>query len=80
MTRYGPGCIPHFASVVPNPVGLLGSRRKRETLLKTLEDEGFDDVQRARVVTPVGLDIGAQTPEEIAVSIVGQLIAIRRGK
>ena len=61
-------------------IGLLGSRRKRETLLKTLEDEGFDDGQRARVVTPVGLDIGAQTPEEIAVSIVGQLIAIRRGK
>ena len=60
--------------------GLLGSRSKRETLLKTLEDEGFDDAQRARVVTPVGLDIGAQTPEEIAVSIVGQLIAIRRGK
>lgn len=59
-------------------IGLLGSRRKRETLLKTLEEEGFDASQRARVVTPVGLDIGAQTPEEIAVSIVGQLIAIRR--
>ena len=70
------GCLASEAGFI----GLLGSRSKRETLLKTLEDEGFDDAQRARVVTPVGLDIGAQTPEEIAVSIVGQLIAIRRGK
>ena len=61
-------------------IGLLGSRRKRQTLLKTLEEEGFDAVQQARVVTPVGLDIGAQSPKEIAVSIVAQLIAIRRGK
>jgi xanthine dehydrogenase accessory factor len=70
------GCLATGAGFI----GLLGSRRKRETLLKTLEEEGFDAAQRARVVTPVGLDIGAQTPEEIAVSIVGQLIAIRRGK
>lgn len=61
-------------------IGLLGSRRKRDTLLTTLETEGFDPEQRDRVVTPVGLDIGAQTPEEIAVSIVGQLIALRRGR
>lgn len=61
-------------------IGLLGSRRKRETLLQTLEEEGFDLEQRERIVTPVGLDIGAQTPEEIAVSIVGQLIARRREK
>jgi xanthine dehydrogenase accessory factor len=59
-------------------IGLLGSRRKRETLLKSLEEEGFDESQRGRVVTPVGLPIGAQTPEEIAVSIVAQLIGIRR--
>jgi len=59
-------------------VGLLGSRRKRETLLAFLEKEGFDEVQRSRIVTPVGLDIGAQTPEEIAVSIVGQLIRVRK--
>lgn len=70
------GCLASEAGFI----GLLGSRRKRETLLKTLEDEGFDADQRARVVTPVGLDIAAQTPEEIAVSIIGQLIAIRRGK
>jgi xanthine dehydrogenase accessory factor len=70
------GCLASDAGFI----GLLGSRRKRETLLKNLEDEGFDSDQRDRVVTPVGLDIGAQTPEEIAVSIVGQLIAIRRGR
>jgi xanthine dehydrogenase accessory factor len=69
------GCLATQAGFI----GLLGSRRKRETLLKTLEDEGFDAALRDRIVTPVGLDIGAQTPEEIAVSIVGKLIAIRRG-
>jgi len=70
------GCLATEAGFI----GLLGSRRKRETLLQTLEKEGVDESQRARVVSPVGLDIGAQTPEEIAVSIVGQMIALRRGK
>jgi xanthine dehydrogenase accessory factor len=70
------GCLATEAGFI----GLLGSRRKREALLKTLEEEGFDAVQRARVVTPVGLEIGAQTPEEIAVSIVGQLISLVRAK
>jgi len=69
------GCLATGAGFI----GLLGSRRKRETLLQTLEREGFDPGQRERVVTPVGLPIGAQSPEEIAVSIVGQLIARRRG-
>jgi xanthine dehydrogenase accessory factor len=61
-------------------IGLLGSRRKRETLLQILAEEGFDADQRGRIVTPVGLEIGAQTPEEIAVSVVGQLIARRNGR
>lgn len=59
-------------------IGLLGSRRKKETLLKSLEEEGHSEEQRARVVTPVGMEIAAETPEEIAVSIVGQLIRERR--
>jgi len=70
------GCLATKAGFI----GLLGSRRKREALLKTLEEEGYDAAQRGRVVTPVGLEIGAQTPEEIAISVVGQLIALRRGK
>jgi xanthine dehydrogenase accessory factor len=59
-------------------IGLLGSRRKLETLLHTLEEEGFSPEQRKRIVTPVGLEIGAETPEEIAVSIIGQLVRERR--
>lgn len=68
------GCLATEAGFV----GLLGSSRKRQTLLALLEKEGFDEEQRSRVVTPVGMDIGAQTPEEIAVSIVGQLIQLRK--
>lgn len=68
------GCLATEAGFI----GLLGSRRKRETLLALLKEEGVGEEQRGRVVTPVGLDIGAQTPEEIAVSIVGQLIQLRK--
>lgn len=76
-----PGHVHDFAAVrgclstEAGFIGLLGSRRKKETLLKALKEEGFSDSQRERIVTPVGLSIGAQTPEEIAVSIVGQLIS-----
>jgi xanthine dehydrogenase accessory factor len=59
-------------------IGLLGSRRKGEVLFTALEEEGFSKAQRKRVVTPVGLDIGGQAPEEIAVSIVAQLIKLHR--
>jgi xanthine dehydrogenase accessory factor len=59
-------------------IGLLGSRRKRELLLTTLKEEGVPPEQRVRIVTPVGLEIGAETPEEIAVSIIGQLVQKRR--
>lgn len=59
-------------------IGLLGSRRKREALMTTLAEENYTAEQRERVITPVGLDIGAQTPEEIAVSIVAQLIQRKR--
>ena len=81
-----PGHIHDFAAVrgalgtEAGFIGLLGSRRKRETLLRTLEEEGFPEEQRGRVVTPVGLDICAETPEEIAVSIVGQLVRERKSK
>ncbi len=67
------GCLSSEAGFI----GLLGSRRKREVLFRSLEEDGFDVFQRERVITPVGLHIGAHTPEEIAVSIVAQLISLR---
>ena len=59
-------------------IGLLGSRRKRALLFKTLVDEGFSQEDILRVIIPVGLPIGSVTPEEIAVSIMAQIIQKRR--
>lgn len=56
-------------------IGVIGSRRKRAALAATLAREGYGDEAMARVHLPVGLSIGAQTPREIALSIVAQLIA-----
>ncbi|MBI5520599.1 MAG: XdhC family protein [Desulfovibrio sp.] len=60
-------------------IGMIGSRRKRDAVYDRLRGQGFADADLARVRCPVGLDIGAETPEEIAVSIVAQLIAHRAG-
>jgi xanthine dehydrogenase accessory factor len=61
----------------PGYIGMIGSRRKREAVGEALTREGWGPDALARVVCPVGLPIGAETPAEIAVSIVAQLIAIR---
>ncbi|MDX1764540.1 MAG: XdhC/CoxI family protein, partial [bacterium] len=59
-------------------IGLLGSRRKKALLSQTLEEQGFSKEDLARVMIPVGLPIHAVTPEEIAISIMGQIIQQRR--
>jgi xanthine dehydrogenase accessory factor len=59
-------------------IGLLGSRRKKALLRKALEEHGFPEQDINRVIIPVGLEIGSITPEEIAVSIMAQIISIRR--
>jgi xanthine dehydrogenase accessory factor len=59
-------------------IGMIGSRRKFIEICKVLEREGVAPDSMERVHSPVGLDIGALTPEEIAVSIVAEMIAVRR--
>jgi xanthine dehydrogenase accessory factor len=59
-------------------IGMIGSRRKTITIFKELQAEGLAAELFDRVHAPVGLDIGAITPEEIAVSITAELIAVRR--
>ena len=59
-------------------IGMIGSKRKVLSVYKALEKEGIPLEKFERVHAPVGLEIGALTPEEIAVSITAELIAIRR--
>ena len=59
-------------------IGLVGSIRKRAMLFNLLREAGFGESDLSRIVTPVGLAIGSVTPEEIAVSIIAQIIGIRR--
>ena len=59
-------------------IGMIGSKRKTITIFKELQSEGLSSELFDRVHAPVGLDIGAITPEEIAVSITAELIAKRR--
>ncbi len=60
-------------------LGMIGSRRKRNTIYETLQKEGFSKEELEKVHSPIGLDIGANTPAEIAVSIIAQLIEVRAG-
>jgi xanthine dehydrogenase accessory factor len=59
-------------------IGMIGSKRKVIAIYRELEKEGLSPELLDRVHAPVGLDIGAVTPEEIAVAITAELIAIRR--
>ena len=68
-------CLP----LRPRFLGLLGSKAKMVHVFSLLLERGFSSEDLARVETPVGIEIGAETPEEIAVSIVGRMIAVRRG-
>ncbi len=59
-------------------IGMIGSRRKLLEFSKVLDAEGVPSARLERVHSPVGLDIGALTPQEIAVAVVAELIAVRR--
>ncbi|MDR3641161.1 MAG: XdhC family protein [Humidesulfovibrio sp.] len=88
----GPGCFlvivtrghVHDAEVLAQAlrtkadyIGMIGSRRKRDAVYDRLRGQGFTETDLARVRCPIGLDIGAETPEEIAVSIAAELIQVR---
>jgi xanthine dehydrogenase accessory factor len=64
------------SALTTNPayIGMIGSKRKREAIYRSLLDEGVPRERLEAVHSPIGLVIGAETPEEIAVSIVGELI------
>ena len=61
-------------------VGLMASRSKRQRIADGLRAAGFGDDDLARIHSPIGLSIGAETPAELAISIVAEMIQVRAGK
>src|ERR1700736_5915258 len=59
-------------------IAMIGSKRKVIGVVKELEKEGLPRESFERIFAPMGLEIGAETPEEIAISVVGEMIAMRR--
>jgi len=76
--NYDLACLRFAVKSPARYIGLLGSRRKTRLLYEALEREGIDPEVFERVYAPVGIEIGSETPEEIAVSIAAELIAVRK--
>ncbi len=60
-------------------VGMIGSKRRTRTVLEHLAADGVDADALARIFTPIGLDIAAETPEEIALAVLAEIVLVRRG-
>jgi xanthine dehydrogenase accessory factor len=77
----------HLAASNPDPlvlsdpdyVGLIGSKRRTRIVLERLREAGVGDAQLKKVHAPIGLDIGAVTPEEVALAIIAEIVAVHRG-
>lgn len=77
--RHDTTCLKKICSgIEPDYVGMIGSKRRTAIVKETLIEEGFDKERLDRVHTPIGLSIGAITPEEIAISIMAELISHKR--
>lgn len=75
--------IPTLACALRSParyVGALGSRVTQQKRLAELRAQGFSDADLDRIRAPIGLDIGARTPEEIALAILAEILAVRYGR
>jgi xanthine dehydrogenase accessory factor len=65
---------------MPGYIGMIGSREKIATTFSHLKQQGVSEQLLASVKAPIGLDIGARTPAEIAISIMAEIVAHRYGK
>jgi xanthine dehydrogenase accessory factor len=70
--------LPTLVTTSARSIGVMGSARRWETTRTALAEQGVSAEQLARIHTPIGLELGAETPEEIAVSILAEIVQTRR--
>jgi xanthine dehydrogenase accessory factor len=72
-------CMRAVLRARPDYVGMIGSKRRTNIVLARLREDGFDEAQLNEVCAPIGLNIGSVSPEEVALSILAEIVASRRG-
>jgi xanthine dehydrogenase accessory factor len=72
-------CMRAVMEARPDYVGLIGSRRRTNIVLERLREQGVDEEYLSAVRAPIGLDIGAVTPQEVALAILAEIVSERRG-
>lgn len=76
--RYDKVCLRKVIHQPASYIGMIGSRKRVKSLIAELEEEGVPSESLKKMYSPIGLKIGAETPEEIAVSILSELIKVQR--
>ncbi|MEL7623209.1 MAG: XdhC/CoxI family protein [Clostridiales bacterium] len=76
--RHDMDCLRQVLKLDTAYTGMIGSRRRVQAIMRQLADEGYPEEKLAAVCSPIGLDIGAVTPEEIAISILSEVIRYKR--
>ena len=72
-------CMQAVVRANPDYAGLIGSKRRTSIVIERLREAGVPEEQLKKIHAPVGLDIGAVTPEEVALAILAEIVASRRG-
>jgi xanthine dehydrogenase accessory factor len=72
-------CLRAAIATRPDYVGMIGSKRRTNFVLDKLREEGADENELKKVRAPIGLDIGAVSPEEVALAILAEIVGERRG-
>ena len=72
-------CVEETIKTNPNYIGMIGSKKKVLTTFKKLKQNGYEEYTK-KIYAPIGLDIGTQTPEEIALSIVAEILKVKSEK
>ncbi len=72
-------CMQAVVRADPDYVGLIGSKRRTSIVIDRLRESGVTEDQLKKIHAPIGLDIGAVSPEEVALAIMAEIVAVRRG-